>query len=259
MKYLIINGSPRRENTWKIVERVKETLDKEEKNSYEEIDLLETKLPPCIGCYNCFNEGESKCPHNETVQPIVEKMKECDGLIITSPVYVLNVTGLIKTFFDHLAYFYHRPLFFDKKALVIVTTAGNGHKKVAQYMDENLRNMGYNQRYTLALIHAHDVHGNLPPKSLEKIDNETEKFYLSIKNGTIKSPSMKALFMYNIWRAMAYSNTIPYDSLYWKENNMLDDEFYPSIPCSAVKKVPFKIFYKILLKFLGRNNMEQAK
>lgn len=26
MNYLVINGSPRRENTWKIVERVKDTL-----------------------------------------------------------------------------------------------------------------------------------------------------------------------------------------------------------------------------------------
>lgn len=257
MNYLIINGSPRRANTWKITKRVKETLDKQEENTYDEIDLIKLNLPQCTACYNCFNYGEDKCPHNDIIAPIVKKMKECDGLIITSPVYVLNVSGLIKTFFDHLAYCYHRPCFFDKKALIIVTTAGNGHKKVANYMDENLRNMGYNQRFILSFIHAHDSHGYLPLKTKEKIDSTTNKFYKSIKEKKIKSPSMKALFMYNIWRAMAADNTIEIDSKYWKDNNMTNSEFHPDIPCSIIKKIPFKIFYRIMLIFLSKNKIEQ--
>lgn len=255
MKYLIINGSPRRENTWKIVKRAKDNLDKFDNNTYEEIDLINLNIPPCIGCYNCFNNGENTCPHSNIIEPIVEKMKTCDGLIITSPVYVLNVTGLIKNFFDHLAYFYHRPYFFDKRALIVVTTAGNGHKKVASYMDENLRNMGYNQRFILSFIHAHDIHGYLPLKTKEKIDKVTTMFYKSIKENIIKSPSMKSLFMYNIWRAMASSNTIKKDNEYWTENNMLNDEFYPTIPCNILKKLPFKIFYKIMLNFLSKNRV----
>ena len=259
LNYLIINGSPRRANTWKIVERVKDTLNKKEENTFDEVDLIDLNLPPCTGCYNCFNVGEDKCPHQNIVGPIVEKMKKCDGLIITTPVYVLNVSGLIKNFFDHLAYFYHRPYFFDKKALIVVTTAGNGNKKVSSYMDENLRNMGYNQRFILSFVHAVDSHGYLPLKTKEKIDSTADKFYNNIKQNKIKSPSMKALFMYNIWRAMAQANTIPADSKYWQDNNLLNDEFHPDIPCSIIKKIPFKIFYRIMLMFLSKNNVEQEK
>lgn len=186
-------------------------------------------------------------------------MKKCDGLIITSPVYVLNVTGLVKNFFDHLAYFYHRPYFFDKKAFIIVTTAGNGHKKVASYMDENLRNIGYNQRFKLSFVHAHDIHGYLPLKTKRKSDKIALNFFKSIKQGTLKSPSMKALSMYNIWRAMASSNTIEYDSNYWRENNLLNDEFHPKIRCNILKKLPFKIFYKIMKTFINRNNIDEEK
>lgn len=257
LNYLIINGSPRRANTWKIVERIKETLDKQEENTYDEIDLIDLDLPQCTACYNCFNYGEDKCPHKDKIAPIVEKMKECDGLIITSPVYVLNVTGLIKTFFDHLAYCYHRPCFFNKKALIVVTTAGNGHKKVAGYMDENLRNMGYNQRFVLSFIHAHDGHGYLPLKTKQKTDKVTLNFYNSIKSGKVKSPSMKALFMYNIWRAMAAGNTIEIDAKYWRENNLIDSEFHPDIPCNIIKKIPFKIFYRIMLKFISKNSIQK--
>ena len=125
MKYLIINGSPRKKNTWKIVEQIKLNLDGET----EEIHLIKQKIPMCNGCYKCFNEGEDKCPHHNIINPIVEKLKQADGLIITSPVYAMNVTALLKNLFDHTAYFFHRPEFFDKKALIVVSTAGAGQKK----------------------------------------------------------------------------------------------------------------------------------
>lgn len=258
MKLLIINGSPRRENTWKIIERVKNTLkDLDENIAFNEIDLINEEIPPCIGCYNCFTNGENTCPHSKIIQPIVKQMIECDGLIITSPVYAMNVTGLTKNFIDHLAYFYHRPYFFEDKAMVVVTTAGSGNKKVAKYLDETLCWWGYNQRYKLSFVHAHDKHGYLPLKTKEKIDKESIRFYSSIKEKKLKSPSMKALTQYNVWRAMAYNAHIPLDNKYWTENKLIETEYYPEVPCSFIKKLPMKIFYKLMLLFLSKNTVKQ--
>lgn len=258
MKYLIINGSPRRKNTWKIVERVKQNLKSlDENNSFKEIDLINENIPSCIGCYNCFNINENQCPHYDNIKKIVDEMIECDCLIITSPVYALNVTGVMKNFIDHLAYFYHRPYFFNKKAIVIVTTAGSGHKKVGNYLNETLRNWGFNERYELFFVHAHDKHGYLPLKTKEKIDNVTKKFYEN--RNQLKSPSFKALFYYNLWRAMAYNGHIPEDKNYWTKHDMLNDEYYPDIPCSSIKKIPFKIFYRIMLNFINKNSVKQEK
>ena len=68
MKLLIINGSPRRQNTWKIVERVKETMnDLDEDVSFSEIDLIKENIPCCLGCYKCFSEGEDNCPHSSVI------------------------------------------------------------------------------------------------------------------------------------------------------------------------------------------------
>jgi len=257
MNILIINGSPRRKNTWQIIERTKQTLKNRDNNiTFTEIDLINENIPPCTGCYNCFNNGEETCPHANIIQPIVEQMKTCDGLIITSPVYALNVTGLIKNFIDHLAYFYHRPYFFEEKALIVVTTAGAGNKKVGNYLDETLENWGYNQRYKLCLVHAHTQQGYLPLKTKEQIDKESIKFYESIKNHTLKSPRMKALIMYNVWRAMATNAHIPSDHKYWVENNLIDSEYSTKVPCNFIKKIPMKIFYKIMLNFLSKNSVK---
>ncbi len=258
MNFLIINGSPRRKNTWKIVERVKDTLNNLDDNvTFTEIDLIDEEIPSCRGCFSCFTNGEHTCPHSKIIQPIVKAMIESDGLIITSPVYALNVTGLMKNFIDHLAYFYHRPYFFEDKAMVVVTTAGTAHKKVGKYLDETLANWGYNERYKLCFVHAHDAHGYLPLETKQKIDKETTKFYNSIKEKKLSSPGMKALIMYNVWRAMAYNAHIPLDNKYWVENRLIETEYYEKVPCSIIKKIPMKIFYKIMLRFMKNNNVKQ--
>jgi multimeric flavodoxin WrbA len=48
-------------------------------------------------------------------------MHAADGVIFATPVYVMNVSALMKTFIDHFSYIYHRPRFFDKKALLLST------------------------------------------------------------------------------------------------------------------------------------------
>ncbi len=257
MNYLIINGSPRHENTWKIIERIKDKIcDNDNNTNFDEVNLIDEDIPMCKGCFSCFYNGEDSCPHSSKVQPIVEKMKKCDGLIITSPVYALNVTALIKNFIDHLAYFYHRPYFFEKKAMIVVTTAGAGHNKVGKYLDETLRNFGYNERFKLCFVNKYEGQGYLPLKTKEKIDKETRKFYNSINEKKLKSPSMNALFYYNLWKAMAYNNHVPYDNKYWIDNNMMNSEFYPTVPCNFLKKLPFKIFYKVLLQSLKTNTVK---
>ena len=90
MKYVIINGSPRRKNTWKMVEQAKTNL----KGDFEEIHLMREKIPLCNGCFKCIVEGEERCPHRDIIQPIVDKLKSADGIIIASPVYAMNVTAL---------------------------------------------------------------------------------------------------------------------------------------------------------------------
>ena len=50
MKYLIINGSPRRKNTYKIIKQAESNLDGE----FEEVHLIEKQIPMCLGCMNCI-------------------------------------------------------------------------------------------------------------------------------------------------------------------------------------------------------------
>lgn len=241
MKYVIINGSPRKKNTWKVVEQVKKNLDGE----FEEVQLIKEKIAICNGCFKCFTDGEEKCPHHDRVSQIMEKIDEADGIIITSPVYALNVSGLLKNFIDHTAYLYHRPKHFTKKALVIVTTAGAAHKKVANYMDETLRHWGVNRVYKINL--ACGGKDNLDTK---KIDDVALEFRNDVESGKLHSPKLMDLIFYEVWRVMAIKEYNALDKKYWTETGLIDNDFAPEVPLGILKKAFAKVMFPILKRVI---------
>ena len=238
MKYVVINGSPRKKNTWKVTKQAMKNMGGE----FEEIHLLKKKIPMCNGCFKCIMEGEDKCPHFDRIDSIMEKIKKADGVIITSPVYAMNVSGLLKNFFDHTAYLYHRPEFFTKKALVIVTTAGAGQKDVAKYMDETLRHWGVNKVYKISM-----ACGGKDYLETKDIDKTSKQFAKDVESGKLHSPKLNDLVFFNVWKAMALSkDPIEADRNYWFDTGLVKNDFAPEVKINIAKKA----FSKIMFKFL---------
>ena len=242
MKYVILNGSPRRRNTWKIVEQAKTNLNGE----FEEIHLMKENIPLCNGCHKCILESEDNCPHRDKIKPIVDKMIEADGIIMVSPVYAMNVTALLKNFLDHTAYFYHRPEFFTKKALVVVSTAGAGQKDVAKYIDETLGHWGVNKVYKITY-----ACGGKDSLDIKKIDEVSKKFRRDVESKKLHSPKFKDIVFYDVWKAMAVSqNPIDVDRKFWFENELVNHDFSPEVKLNPFKKLFSKMMFFILKKVM---------
>ena len=245
MNYLIINGSPRKKNTWSVVERVKSNLD----GNIEEIQLAKERIPLCNGGHKCVIEGYEKCPHFDKISSILEKFSDADGIIITSPVYSLNVSALLKNLFDHTAFLYHRPKFFTKKALVVVTTAGSGHKPVSKYMDETLRHWGVNKVYKL--IFACGGKDILDTKAIDKIALE---FKSDVESGKLHSPKFKNILYHQVWRAMAANdneeNHMGLDRKYWNETGLINYDYAPEVNLGIIKKVFAKMMFFVLKRVI---------
>ena len=242
MRYVIINGSPRKKNTWAVVEQVKTNLNGE----FDEIHLAKEKIPMCVGCYNCILKGEKYCPHFDKVNPIVERIKKADAIIMTSPVYAMNVTALLKNFLDHTAYLFHRPVCFTKKAMVIVTTAGAGHKKCAKYIDETLRHWGVNKVYKYAVACG----GNdfLDKKAIDKI---AVKFSKDVESKKMHSPKLNDVIFFDVWKAMAFKdNPIEADKEFWFETGLVNYDFSPDVKLGIFKVLFSKIMFRFMKKVL---------
>jgi multimeric flavodoxin WrbA len=242
MRYVIINGSPRKKNTWAVVEQVKTNLNGE----FDEIHLAKENIPMCVGCYNCILNGEKYCPHFDKINPIVERIKEADAIIMTSPVYAMNVTALLKNFLDHTAYLFHRPVCFTKKAMVIVTTAGAGHKKCAKYIDETLRHWGVNKVYKYAV--ACGGKDFLDKKAIDKI---AVKFSKDVESKKMHSPKLNDVIFFDVWKAMAFKdNPIEADKEFWFETGLINYDFSPDVKLGIFKVLFSKIMFRFMKKVL---------
>ncbi len=101
MKFLAIVGSPRKKgNTDILVDEVLKGVQKEGAHETEKIYLRDLNFSGCTGCEGC--QKSHKCVLPDDMQRIHEKIDACDGLILASPTYFYNVTGLTKLFLDRL-------------------------------------------------------------------------------------------------------------------------------------------------------------
>jgi multimeric flavodoxin WrbA len=117
----IINGSPRKNgSTFRILDYFKESL----KNNNSDknisfINLIDYNLKYCIGCQNCYKTG--KCIIlDDRIEEIHDTIKNSDGLIIGSPNYATNVSGLYKNFYDRV-HMTMEQLLYKKPCINIIT------------------------------------------------------------------------------------------------------------------------------------------
>ncbi|MBN2651568.1 MAG: NAD(P)H-dependent oxidoreductase [Spirochaetales bacterium] len=119
MKILVIHGCSKNGNTTELVRYFSEQLFSLRECEQESLYLQDYDLPFCTGCHNCILRGEDKCPHFQVVSSIEKKIMNADLLILATPGYMFNVTGIMKNFLDHVAYNCHRPKYFGKRIYMI--------------------------------------------------------------------------------------------------------------------------------------------
>ena len=100
MKVILINGSPNaRGCTYTALSEVAQTLE-DEGIETEIIHVGHKDIRGCIGCRKCKTLG--KCIFNDIVNEVAPKFKECDGIVIGSPVYFASANGTLISFVDRL-------------------------------------------------------------------------------------------------------------------------------------------------------------
>jgi multimeric flavodoxin WrbA len=141
MKILAIHGSPHttRSTTRKLASLVLEGA-AEAGAETEIIDLCDLRVTPCTACDACSLNGI--CVNDDDVQSVIERMKDADGIAFASPVYIDNVSGQMKIFFDRLADAIHYQLLAGKYGCAIATTHTSGGNEVVAYQNHVLNYLG---------------------------------------------------------------------------------------------------------------------
>lgn len=98
-KVLILSGSPRKRGNSDILcdEFAKGAL--AAGNEVEKIFVAEKKIAMCKGCYFCKDNGGG-CVFNDDMGDILQKIIDCDVLVLSSPVYFYSISAQLKAVID---------------------------------------------------------------------------------------------------------------------------------------------------------------
>ncbi|MDD6762520.1 MAG: flavodoxin family protein [Clostridiales bacterium] len=100
MKVLLINGSPHKNGcTYTALDEVAKSL-KENGVDSEIVWIGSGAVHGCIACGGCGRTG--RCVFDDGVNEISDKMAECDGLVVGSPVYYASPNGSVYSLLDRL-------------------------------------------------------------------------------------------------------------------------------------------------------------
>jgi len=109
MKVIGICGSPRKGNC-ELLLRAALDAAKAAGAETELVLLKDMHIGYCDGCDTCVTGGKSEgeCHIEDDMQPIYAKIEDADAMLLASPNYYSNVSGLMKSFMDRLLVFYSR-------------------------------------------------------------------------------------------------------------------------------------------------------
>ena len=213
MKILAICGSPRKGETFKVLDAMKENSPDID---YEILMLKDMNLKDCYGCYMCINRGPDKCPLEDDRDVILKKMEEADGVVFATPTNTRHVTALMKKFMDKLGYIAHRPYLFDKYALFIATCKGFGADLANDYMSSNIGQYGFNVVSSLDLYISTKSEAETQYNK-EQTAQAFEKLISAIQKGERFKPKFGHLVYFHIFKAISELN---------KKEGIADYEYY---------------------------------
>lgn len=224
MNIVLIHGQRRKIGTNYNISHQLLDLIKNENSQVQEFFVND--IPFCKGCMQCVLKGEDKCPDRDTVSEIIDAFEKADILIINSPTYCMEMTGQLKTFFDHMAYRYivHRPHLSmkNKTAILISTAAGGGSKRVINSLKNQMMWFGIKNNYSMNFnVYAESWNGvkdEIKQKIAKKVNTTVKK--VKNKNGK-KAFNPTVSFRFFLMKKLRYKLGNELDIQYWKDNSLL--------------------------------------
>lgn len=107
VKAMFVNGSPRKQwNTAKMLESAMQGAT-EAGAECEMVHLYDINFHGCKSCFACKiknSKTNGVCAIKDDLRPVLERARQCDVLVLGSPVYYSYPTGDLRSFMERLAF-----------------------------------------------------------------------------------------------------------------------------------------------------------
>ena len=143
---------------------------------------MDLEIKVCQGCSTCYHTGT--CFIKDDSEKLVHMISESDGIIIGSPTYASNVSGLLKVFIDR-GHFVIEQALYGKYAMSVATSENYGSKDTSQVLNKLLTYSGAKLCSKIIQNLPFGSDFNSHSKLLKRLENEIEKFYDSVRHNRV--------------------------------------------------------------------------
>jgi len=221
-------------NTYKLLEQIQQKLAQKDVE-VEILSLYDYDIQDCLGCEKCILQGG--CARHDDVELLMNKMKDADGIILSSPVYLQQVSGKLKSFIDRTCMWYHRPVLCGKPVLCVATTKGSGLKSTLSYLRSVAVQWG--------AMPAGGIGRTIRNLQSPVAEKELSGFIKLLQEPQSYRPAFSGLINFETQKALAkYLNGL--DACYWREKGWDTKTYYFQCSPNGLKGIVSKAFGIIL-------------
>jgi len=238
-KVVVFLGSPRKGETFSALKVFESKLRERVKDlEFEIVHLRAFRVESCRGCFLCLTKGEELCPHKDDFTSLVRKMNEADGVVFATPNYSLQVTGTLKIFLDRCAHIFHRPRYFDKVFMAIVTQGVIGAGDIVKYLETVARYWGFRVVKGVGLT-------TLTPRTAaedlrieKRLASVADRFHRALTHSAQRKPSWFMLAIFRLSRSShaAVPNEESCDYRYFRDKGWFESEYYYPVRLSVFRR-----------------------
>jgi len=242
-KVLAINSSVRKNNTFNLLKKIEKKLN-EKDITLDIINLTDYNISECIGCELCITKDI--CNLKDDTDILMYKLKSYDGIIISTPVYMSNLSGKLKVFLDRTCRWFHRPELAGCPILLVATTASSGLKDTLKTLEKIMWQWG---AFPVGQIGRSFANIN------DKIeDKDIEKFVKHLNMDKCKfKPSLNQLITFQVQKVLAVK-ILTFDKKFWEDKDWVSKEYFFNARIPIINKMLSRLFYNMLYKKIKPTN-----
>ena len=144
-KIVILNGSPRRNgNTSALVRKFTEGAESAG-HTVTEFFLDKMDIHGCKGCFGGHSSRECPCVQKDDMAQIYPAVRDCDVIVLATPLYYWNMSGQLRTAVDRLFALEEGDgnllRGHDRESALLMAAEGNDFEDVLTYYDHLLQHL----------------------------------------------------------------------------------------------------------------------
>jgi multimeric flavodoxin WrbA len=236
-------GSARKKHTHDAVVQFLSKLQAMGDVEYEIVTLSDYTLKPCRGCQLCFEKGEEFCPLKDDRDVLMDKIAASDGVVLASPNYCGDVSGIMKMFVDRFGFACHRPRYFGKVCTSIVSQGIAAGDRIVEYLDTLATTLGFSV-VKGTCVTASDPRTEKAQRKIERaFARQAQEFYAGLVKPAYPAPSWPMLTVFRIARSSIRQadDEGHRDYRYYTEQGWFESDYYYPTRLGLLKKAAGKL------------------